>query len=111
MSQEKPWSEKEMMMRLDGRHNTALPDKPVPVVSNDALVQFLRASQLVFDHRAADLIERQQARIVELREALLLVLDQVDYTVGACRLTELVGAALPAQVIDKARAALEPQKA
>jgi hypothetical protein len=33
MSQEKPWSEKEMMMRLDGRHNASLPDKPVSAES------------------------------------------------------------------------------
>lgn len=41
-----------------------------------------------------------------VREALLLVLDQVDYTKGACGLTEMVGACLDAKVIDKARAAL-----
>lgn len=41
----------------------------------------------------------------ELRAALLLVLDQVDYTVGACRFTEMVGAALPTSVIDRARKA------
>ena len=40
------------------------------------------------------------------REALLLVLDQVDYTVGACSPTDMVAAALPTVVIDRARAAL-----
>jgi hypothetical protein len=40
------------------------------------------------------------------REALLLVLDQVDYTKGACGLFEMVGACLPAEVIDRARQAL-----
>lgn len=40
------------------------------------------------------------------KEALLLVLDQVDYTKGACSLTNMVGAALPVEVIDKAREAI-----
>jgi hypothetical protein len=47
-----------------------------------------------------------EAKPITVREALLLVLDQVDYTKGACGLTEMVGACLPAEVIDKARQAL-----
>lgn len=39
-------------------------------------------------------------------ETLLLVLDQVDYTRGACSLTEMVGACLPSSVITLARAAI-----
>jgi hypothetical protein len=35
-----------------------------------------------------------------LREALLLLLDHVDYTKGACILTEMVGAVLPLSVLD-----------
>lgn len=42
----------------------------------------------------------------KLRAALLLVLDQVDYTVHACNVTDMVGAVLPLEVIDKARIAL-----
>ena len=42
----------------------------------------------------------------DLRAALLVVLDQVDYTRDACAVTEMVGAVLPREVIDKARAAL-----
>lgn len=44
-------------------------------------------------------------------EALRLVLDQVDYTRGACGLTEMVGAALPAEVLDKAHSSLDAAKA
>jgi hypothetical protein len=40
------------------------------------------------------------------REALLLVMDHVDYTAGACGLTEMVGAALPRDVLAIARRAL-----
>jgi len=40
-----------------------------------------------------------------LRQALLLVLDQVDYTSGACGLTEMVGAVLPKEIIVQARSA------
>jgi hypothetical protein len=42
-----------------------------------------------------------------LREALLVMLDQVDYTHRACTLTEAVGAVLPVDVIYKARRALQ----
>lgn len=44
---------------------------------------------------------------MELREALLLLLDQVDYTEGNCRLNEMIGAVLPASVILQCRKALE----
>lgn len=37
---------------------------------------------------------------------LQVLLDQVDYTAGACSLTEMVGAVLPKQVIENARNAL-----
>src|ERR1051325_2877127 len=41
--------------------------------------------------------------VLTAREALLTVLDQVDYTRGACSPTEMVGAVLPRQVIELAR--------
>ena len=41
-----------------------------------------------------------------LVEALGLLLDSVDFTSGACSLTEMVGAVLPKMLIDKARAIL-----
>lgn len=44
-------------------------------------------------------------------EALRTILDQVDYTAGACALTEMVGAALPVNVIKLAREALAAEKA
>lgn len=44
------------------------------------------------------------------REALLLVLDHVDYTRGACGITEMVAAVLPKNVIELARAAIEQDK-
>ena len=45
------------------------------------------------------------------REALLLVLDQVDYTKGACGPANMVAACLPTEVIDKAREAIAADKA
>jgi hypothetical protein len=42
----------------------------------------------------------------ELRVALATVLDQVDYTQGACSPTEMVAAVLPQPVLEFARAAL-----
>lgn len=44
------------------------------------------------------------------KEALLLVLDQVDYTKHACSPTEMVGACLPTEVIDRARQAIKDEK-
>lgn len=41
-----------------------------------------------------------------MREALAILLDHVDYTNGACGAAELVGGALPVNVIKIARAAL-----
>ncbi len=41
-----------------------------------------------------------------VREALLTVLDSVDYTKGACAPTEMVGAVLPKEVIQLASEAL-----
>jgi hypothetical protein len=35
-----------------------------------------------------------------LRTSLLTLLDQVDYTTGACRPNEMVGAVLPKEVIE-----------
>lgn len=46
----------------------------------------------------------------ELAVMLSTVLDQVDYTVGACALTTMVGAALDAKLIERARALLAKAK-
>jgi hypothetical protein len=43
---------------------------------------------------------------LNLREALELVLDQVDYTRGACAPTEMVAAVLPVNVLTIAHDAL-----
>lgn len=49
---------------------------------------------------------------MKCREALLLVLDHVDFTNKACHFTEMVGAVLPKEVIAKAQEALlaDPDK-
>lgn len=46
-------------------------------------------------------------KIQDLRATLGLILDMVDYTNGACQLTEMVGAVLPKEVIQLARKRLE----
>lgn len=46
------------------------------------------------------------ASILTTTEALRLILDQVDYTKGACGLTEMVGACLDKQVIETCHQAL-----
>lgn len=40
-------------------------------------------------------------------QALMLVLDQVDYVRGNCGITDMVGAVLPKEIIAIARKALE----
>jgi hypothetical protein len=50
--------------------------------------------------------EHLQKENEQLRSALLVVLDQVDYTAGNCGLTEMVGAVLDRGVIAKARGVL-----
>lgn len=51
-------------------------------------------------------LKAMQTRIAQLEAALAVLLDQVDYTSGACGLTEMVGAVLSAEIIEKARKAL-----
>jgi hypothetical protein len=45
------------------------------------------------------------------RTALLTILDQVDYTNGACGVTEMVGAVLPKEIIALARKAIADEAA
>lgn len=52
-------------------------------------------------------IHTLRAQLDEAREVIGVLLDQVDYTQGACAPTEMVGAVLPILVINKARAYLE----
>lgn len=44
----------------------------------------------------------------KLRAALLAILDAIDYTDGACRVNDMVGAVLPKVLIERAREALRP---
>ena len=41
------------------------------------------------------------------REALLLLLNQMDYTVHACSPTDMIAACVPAEVIDLCREAID----
>jgi hypothetical protein len=45
-----------------------------------------------------------------LRKTLLLVMDSVDYTQGACNQTEMVGAVLPKILLDEVHKVLEQTK-
>jgi hypothetical protein len=48
-----------------------------------------------------------KTKIEALKSVILLLLDQVDYTSGACDVAEMVGAVLPKEAITRARAALQ----
>jgi len=48
-------------------------------------------------------LAQAQADVEALRVELLLILDHVDYTNGACAVNEMVGAVLPHQIIARAR--------
>lgn len=56
--------------------------------------------------RLADLVANQNVKLMDLTVALMTVLDQVDYTVGACRMVDMVGACLDQKVIKQARDAI-----
>ena len=45
------------------------------------------------------------------KEALQLLLDQVDFTAGACSPTDMVGACIPNGVIEKCRQAIADEPA
>jgi len=60
---------------------------------------------LVFN-RLVEEADALRARLEALEEALDTVLDAVDYTSGACRVNEMVGAVLPIELIARAKAAL-----
>ena len=47
--------------------------------------------------------EKAEERVYELRNMLNLLLDQVDYTSGACRVNEMIGAVLGKNLIGAAR--------
>lgn len=42
----------------------------------------------------------------KIAQWLGVILDHVDYTNGACSITEMIGAVLPKEVIEQSRAAL-----
>jgi hypothetical protein len=53
------------------------------------------------------ILEEEQLKAYQKAVAMLrTVLDQVDYTSGACRVNEMVGAVLPKEVIALSKAAL-----
>ena len=51
-------------------------------------------------------MEDQSERIEVLRRALLLLLDNIDYEVGNCRVNEMIGAVLPREVLRIAKRAV-----
>jgi hypothetical protein len=53
-------------------------------------------------------MEDQSERIEAFRTALLLLLDNIDYEAGNCRVNEMVGAVLPKEILRKAREAAKP---
>ena len=62
------------------------------------------------DEEIAERIVRSVNCYDDLLASLQVILDCVDYTKGACGLTEMVGAALPQEVIRNARIAIAKTK-
>ena len=107
------------MYRDKGKKLEALEEKVQETIGNTKkLLAEVRAASELQQETISDLMaerdnEHDQLEAVklerdELKASLGVVLDQVDYTAGACSLATMVGAALPTEVIDKARAALSP---
>jgi hypothetical protein len=67
------------------------------------------AAALIQAHYAPNLAALT-AKVERMREALLVILDAVDYKVGNCSLSDPVGAALPEELITIARAALADEE-
>lgn len=67
----------------------------------------MNAKQKAFNEEFGRIACSPRARLEDVRSALCLVLDHVDYTSGACTITEKVGAVLPITVIKIARGALK----
>ena len=75
-------------------------------ISREGLVDMLEESEELRETQAAT-IAMQVRRIAELRNILDVILDQIDYTSGACRVNEMIGAVLEKQLIINARVILE----
>ena len=54
-----------------------------------------------------EMISEREDRIKKLEQWLGVVLDQIDYTTGACSVTEMVGAVLDKNILTKAKKVLE----
>ena len=54
-----------------------------------------------------EMISEREDRIKKLEQWLGVVLDQIDYTAGACSVTEMVGAVLDKNILTKAKKVLE----
>lgn len=54
----------------------------------------------------AEAKKQEREHVDALIAALGAILDAADYTSGACRPTEMVGAVLPVELIGRARAAI-----
>jgi hypothetical protein len=52
------------------------------------------------------LVEQMAEASARLRGVLLLVLDHVDYTAGACRLNSPIGGILPEEILKRAHEVL-----
>ena len=74
------------------------------VAMQDSVAYALRRPILA---EAEQLIVRQEREIAGLKAGLRLLLDQVDYTAGACMPGTLVGACLDVRVIRQVKALLK----
>lgn len=80
-------------------------DKNNLVVAND-----ITQEKADFLTTAANAHYPNQAKIDEMLAALQVLLDAIDYTSGNCRVNEMVGAVLPKELIEKAKAAIAQAK-
>ena len=60
--------------------------------------------------KANDRAEAMEKQVYNLRMGMTIILDQVDYTSGACRVNEMVGAVLGTDTIDAVRKILKGGK-
>jgi hypothetical protein len=68
-------------------------------------------SGMVAAENLAQLAEKELATLKRAATMLATLIDQVDYTGGACHFTEMVGAVLPTEVLTLAKEALQDVRA
>ena len=99
-----PWDIPTSELALYEAISAKLPEERTPI---EALAKkYVDVCAQTVDERDLNIQRAQKAELQcdGLRSTILLLLDHVDYANHACRVNEMVGAVLPPEVLQRARA-------